>query len=340
MSILTNDIAKADGITHSGVFHADDVFSSAFLKKYYELQYHKSFQVARVPKWPMENITPCDEVIVFDIGMGKFDHHGKQLYRFNEVPYAAFGKLWLSYGREYVKLAYPELSFSDATWVTTKFDQIFIQGLDAVDCGVMPRVEYPAQPMSISTLIADMNPGWDETDDPSWFCNACNMAESILAIVLNRVVSMATARHIVRKAIDTAINKGTVIILDRFCPWQEELINGTHPNAENVLYILYPSNRNPGYWKWQVVPTAVGSFEQRCHVPKAWCGKTGHDLFMASGFSCATFVHASGFLGECMSLEEAKLMVGSAIVQAIARGELIDIGESIVRNKDYHEETK
>ncbi len=337
MAILTDDISNAAGITHSGVFHADDVFSSAFLRDYYTTCRNKIFTVARVPRWPMDNVTPRNDVIVFDIGMGEFDHHGKQVYRYNGVPYASFGKLWQKYGKEFVSAVYPDLPSASKTWVAVKFDEIFVQSIDAIDCGAMPRVDYAVQPMSISTLIADMNPSWDEKDDSSWFCNACNMAQQIMAVVLNRIVSMANARYFVHKAIDNAIDRGTVVVLEHFCPWQEELINGSHPNASRVLYILYPSNRNPGSWKWQVVPTAVGSFEQRCHIPKEWCGKTGHDLYLASGFEGATFVHASGFLGECTSFEEAKLMVGSAIVQAIDRGELIDNGETIIRNPEYHE---
>ena len=77
-------------------------------------------------------------------------------------------------------------------------------------------------------------------------------------------------------------------------------------------------------------------------MPTEWCGKAGDELYLASGFDDAVFVHKSGFLGECKTFEEAKLMVGSAIVEAIKRGELIDLDSSdpnarIVRASDIAE---
>lgn len=342
---VINNPIRANGFTHSGVFHADDVFSTAFLSQYYNTALNLPFYVMRVPSWPFKDMKYTTSAIIYDIGMDQFDHHGERVARDNGVPYAAFGKLWKEYGLQYICKKYPELNYTDAMWVANKFDSIFIQGIDAVDNGEMPQADYPVQAMTISTLIADMNPAWNDHGpfaEDTKFHDAVTFASGVMKVVLERLISTASARHIVRKAIDNSINKGTVIVLDEFCPWQEELLNGTHPHAKYVLYLLYPSKRNSGYWKWQVVPTAVGSFEQRCHVPTEWCGKAGDELYLASGFDDAVFVHKSGFLGECKTFEEAKLMVGSAIVEAIKRGELIDLDSSdpnarIVRASDIAE---
>ena len=84
MNNLLNKIRTQNAIafTHSGKFHADDVFSSALL-----LYLNPELTILR------GNRVPDDfEGIVFDIGRGKYDHHQKDSrIRENGVPYAAFG---------------------------------------------------------------------------------------------------------------------------------------------------------------------------------------------------------------------------------------------------------
>lgn len=75
---------NASAFTHSGKFHADDVFSAALL-----LYLNPEITIAR------GNIVPENyEGLVFDIGRGQYDHHQKDSrIRDNGVPYAAFGLL-------------------------------------------------------------------------------------------------------------------------------------------------------------------------------------------------------------------------------------------------------
>ena len=81
----------AQAFTHSGKFHADDVFSSALLLSVNpEITIHRGSQVPEDFKG-----------IVFDIGRGKYDHHQRDSrIRENGVPYAAFGLLWEELGAE------------------------------------------------------------------------------------------------------------------------------------------------------------------------------------------------------------------------------------------------
>ena len=91
------------GYTHSGIFHADDVFSSALLKILYP-----DIVIERVFKVPELGETE----IAFDIGGGEYDHHDILEYRprpeyaeedYVDIPYAAFGLLWRAFGHELVK---------------------------------------------------------------------------------------------------------------------------------------------------------------------------------------------------------------------------------------------
>ena len=75
----------AQGFTHAGKFHADDVFSTALLRIVRpDIQITRGFEIP-------ENF----DGIVYDIGGGMFDHHFEpRPIRPNGVPYAAFGLLW------------------------------------------------------------------------------------------------------------------------------------------------------------------------------------------------------------------------------------------------------
>ena len=74
----------ANGFTHAGKFHADDVFATALL------------QILRPDiKITRGFVVPDDfDGIVYDVGFGMFDHHQEpREYRPNGVPYAALGLL-------------------------------------------------------------------------------------------------------------------------------------------------------------------------------------------------------------------------------------------------------
>ena len=87
--MLTRQFIQTRALTHNGKFHADDVFSAAFLR-----MLNPRIQIQRVDAIPEDY-----DGLAFDIGLGKFDHHqNSNERRPNGIPYAAFGKLWREYG--------------------------------------------------------------------------------------------------------------------------------------------------------------------------------------------------------------------------------------------------
>ena len=115
MNNLLNKIHQqnATAFTHSGKFHADDVFSAALL-----LYLNPEITITR------GNRVPDDfEGIVFDIGRGRYDHHQKDSrVRENGIAYAAFGLLWEELGAEIL-----------GEELADKFDESFVQPLDNND---------------------------------------------------------------------------------------------------------------------------------------------------------------------------------------------------------------
>ena len=80
----------ASAFTHSGKFHADDVFSSALVT----LSEPGNHNHLAETKYPDDF-----DGIVFDIGRGRYDHHQKDSrIRENGISYAAFGLLWEDLG--------------------------------------------------------------------------------------------------------------------------------------------------------------------------------------------------------------------------------------------------
>ena len=131
----------ANGFTHAGKFHADDVFATALL------------QIIRPDiKITRGFVVPDDfDGIVYDIGFGMFDHHQEpREMRANGVPYAAFGLLWRVLGPGLVGERQARL-----------IDENFIQPLDLNDntgeqnslcdasasstrCGTRRKIRIPA----------------------------------------------------------------------------------------------------------------------------------------------------------------------------------------------------
>lgn len=93
---LTKQYNKANFVTHSGTFHVDDVISTIFLSKIF-----KEINLIRVPS--MDNRS-MNNKLVFDIGLGEFDHHQKNRNgkRDNGIYYSSMGLLWKKFGREYL----------------------------------------------------------------------------------------------------------------------------------------------------------------------------------------------------------------------------------------------
>lgn len=287
---ITKNSAEAKFITHGGTFHADEVLATVILEKVF-----RDIKISRTFTVP-ENLK--EDVMVFDIGGGKFDHHqkGGNGARENGVPYASCGLIWKEYGHELVK----NTPNPDLVWHIV--DRDLIQGIDATDNGQMPGIDYPAQAWTINKLVSSFNPTWDSNEDSdSAFEMAVSFAEIIFNKVLANAIANAKAQTIVEEAIEKS--KNHIMVLDEFLPWQEFIFSSVNPKAEELWFVVFPSNR--GGYNWQCVPDAFGSFGQRKSVPTEWRGAKPEELKKMTGVATATFCHPTGFLGATDTLEDA-----------------------------------
>lgn len=272
-SIVKDDIKVnlKQGFTHGGVFHADDVFSTALLKILNpEIKIFRGFQV------------PEDfSGIVYDIGKGKYDHHQKDSRtRANGIPYAAFGLLWEQFGQEV-------LGRKDAE----AFDACFIQLMDQAD----NTGEYNV----LSLAISDFLPTWQEQsgqmDEAFW--KAVEFAKEILERRFRQIQADADAYKIIYQKASQC--EDGILYLEQAVPWKDAL----REHDKDIFYVIYPSIR--GGYNIQAVPDREDKSALRRPFPLNWRGADPQELQSITGIQDLTFCHASGFLSAAETLEGA-----------------------------------
>lgn len=199
------------GITHSGKFHADDVFSSALLKILFP-------EIRIFRKSKITDNDRSDDVIIFDIGGGRYDHHQPPKLketRTDGTPYAAFGKIWRDFGY----MIFPEQDDRDY------LDNILVKHIDNTDNGGAPN--------PLTSAIKVFNSNWDDdkTQDLQ-FEKAVAFAKEILENYIAKKQAENRADEILKKVLET--QKGSVLVLEQYIPINPIL-------AKNVLFVIYPT---------------------------------------------------------------------------------------------------
>lgn len=298
----TKRMEQANVVTHAGVFHADEVMATVILDR--ALEGVEVLRTFRVP----ENLP--EDVIVYDIGGGKYDHHqkGGNGVRENGVPYSSCGLIWKEFGHKVVEKT--ETPNPELVW--SLIDRDLIQGIDALDNGAMPKTDYPAQALTITGIISQCNPNWDEDlDADEAFEKACELADTVFENILTNAVSKANAQQLVDEAIEKSENG--IMNLERFVPWQEFLFASELPKSEEILFVVFPSNR--GGFNCQCVPDTLGGFGQRKPLPEEWRGLPAEALQQVTGIDTAIFCHPAGFMCSAGTREDAIKMAELAMMR-------------------------
>jgi uncharacterized UPF0160 family protein len=277
--------------THPGNFHADDAFAVAVL--------------GLASASPLEIVRTRDEAVYaaadvrVDVGgrsdpaTGDFDHHqkGGAGERGNGIRYASFGLVWRHYGEQLAGSA-------DAA---AAIDERLVQGVDANDTGqtITESLVGDIRPMTVSGVIAAMNPVWDETltaaEEDARFAEAVAVATRILERELAGAAAFGRAHQLVHDAIGRAEDP-RIIELDRNMPWREAVVT----TAPDALFVVYPKSDG---WGLQAVPKALGAFDNRRDLPAEWAGHSGEELAAITGVEGATFCHTGRFYAVAQTRE-------------------------------------
>lgn len=265
---MQTDFTYNTGFTHGGKFHADDVFATALLQILNpEIQIIRGFQV------------PEDfDGIVYDIGMGEFDHHQQdKRVRDNGIPYAAFGLLWEKFGH-------------------LLLDEKKMKGIESEFVLPIDLSDNSAEKNPLSVAISWMNPSYDDSQEmEKCFWQAVEIARTMLSAAIKKLQKEAEAEAMVKQAIEKS--DGRILLLDSFIPWKEA-VRGT-----DILFVIFPSLR--GGYNICSVPSEDDPAAQKIRFPEKLGGVKPEELAELTGIEGFQFCHPGGFISAAESLEAA-----------------------------------
>lgn len=259
------------GLTHAGVFHADDVFSTALL-----MILNPEFQVTRSNHIP-EGYTG----IIFDMGGGEFDHHqAGSRKRKNGIPYASFGLLWEKFGH---LILTNESDFEE-------FDRNIVSKIDYAD----NTGEY----FVLSQIIKDYLPeeGTEEEYNRA-FSRAVDAARGIMERRFSHIQFQRASYEKLQSLVQSSTQN--VIFLEKLIPWKKALIHSP------IEFVIYRSIR--GGYNIQAAEGADGSLKHP--FPEDWLGLSGRELVEKTGIKGSVFCHKAGFLMVTETKDEAETIV-------------------------------
>ncbi len=301
-------------ITHSGSFHADDVFSYVVLSRLFpdaELLRTRSEDI-------FKNAGQGD--IIFDVGMiydpatRRYDHHQKDKpTRDGEHPYSSIGLVWKDFGIDYLNtLVMEDQTGLQRIW--NYIDRSFIFPVDCADNGKVPTFgPVDSGPLSLPLQLENFNPVFDDPnpDYDGAFRRASRFAAEILDNKIKHTAAYYRQRPIVEQALAEAEDP-RVITLAKGCNWEAHL---REMGVDDVLFAIYPSHGN---WNCSAAKVSEDSFENRKSFPDEWAGLRNAELAGVTGVPDAVFCHTALFVCVASSLEGITDLARQAVAYDIA----------------------
>ena len=261
--------------THSGPFHADDVFAFALIDAFLE----KDATLVRTRD--LETIAAAD--IAIDVGgeyapeRGRFDHH-QRAYE-GTLSSAGMVLLWLE--------QQSRVSLS----VAARLREDYVDYIDAVDTGRRkPERGVPCISSLVGTLAEQAQTA--ERFD-IYYRKAAEMCSGIIAGVVLADEKARAGRAAVSAAMREAERTGSRILrFDRHYKWKRAYFDqggATHPSD----YVLFPDGDS---WRIIAIPPEPDSFAQKRPLPAPWAGLTDEALCQVVGVPGARFCHKNRFI--------------------------------------------
>lgn len=280
-------------VTHSGGFHADDVFAVA--TAILSLEEDTPYEIVR--SRDPEVIASADFVVdvggEYDSSKKRFDHHQTDGagVRDNGIPYAAFGLVWKEYG----------MKISGSEKIAQKIEQRLVMFVDALDNGkeISESIYDGIRPYTISDYLYSywVDESVPEKEIDLVFKRVVSLAKDLIGREVSKAHRIELDEEVVDKIYQSSEDR-RLIILDKHLAWGRLLVEKPEP-----LVVVYPSHN--GTWYAKVVRKGVHSFENRVDYPEEWAGKSGEELAKLSGVSDAVFCHLGRFLAVAKSKDGA-----------------------------------
>lgn len=315
--------------THSGTFHADDVFGIAVLMGVFPS--HTLIRTRRE-----DRLAQADFVVdvggEWNMARGRFDHHQRGFdgarpareVNGTSVPgvgYASAGLLWSAYGTDYVRTVaqargYP-LDEAEVARTVEAIDHALVQYLDLVDTG---QADVAPGLFGLSALISQLNTSWLEEQGLSKDATSALQDQRFLQAVATtrQFLDQAIVKHIAQIRAMATVRQAPRLLGGRVLhlseggmPWSRVVVE----EMPDVVLVVYPDSE--GYQhQIKTVPVTVGSFDSRIDLPQAWAGLRDADMAAVTGVPDSVFCHNNLFIGGARSLEGALRLCELALQQA------------------------
>lgn len=317
--------------THSGSFHADDVFGVGVLMGVFP-----SHSLLRTRN--NERIVAADFAVdvggLWDASTGRFDHHQRgftgarpaRLVDGQEVAgvgYASAGLVWAAFGAAYVEALARSQGYAlepqGVAEAVAAIDSSLVQYLDIVDTG---QGDVAAGIFGLSALVAQLNTNWMEEAgltleakaalQQQRFVEAIAIVRTFLDRAIIKRIAQLRSMDIVRQA--PRLLGGRVLHLQEGgMPWSRVVMD----EMPEVMFVIYPDSDGQQY-QIKTVPLQAGSFATRMDLPQSWAGLREQELAAVSGVEDAVFCHLNVFIGGARSLAGATRMAELALLAATA----------------------
>lgn len=305
--------------THSGKFHADDVWAVAVLDLVFpgsELVRTRDAQVIAGADFAV------DVGGAWDPEAGRFDHHQKgfQGARPSGVVYASAGLVWKTYGPRCVSLLAEQhtgcsLTPEQAREIAYAIDGDLVQYLDMSDTGAAKNAPGG---YGLSAIVSGFNPGWldEQSAGSAEAADALRLArfrramEFVTDIMGNGVAYRVGAMLAVQQVRQSErLESGRLLYLENSAlPWAGIVRN----EMSEVQFVISHSLSDQRYLI-HTVPTSSDTFDARRDLPASWAGLQGDSLAAATGVPDAVFCHNNLFIAACKSYEGIREMARQAL---------------------------
>ena len=304
--------------THSGSFHADDVFGVGVLMGVFPAH-------TLVRTRNNERIAAADFAVdvggVWDMGTGRFDHHQRGFGGARPahavdgvdkpgVGYASAGLVWSVYGSAYAGTVATAcghaLEAADLDEIARSIDHSLVQYLDIVDTG---QGDVAAGIFGLSALIAQLNSNWMEEAGLSFdakaqlqeqrFLEAIAITRKFLDRAIIKKIAQIRSRHIVRQA-ERLLDGRVLHLREGGMPWTSVVVD----EMPEVLFVIYPDSDGEHYLV-KTVPVQAGSFDSRKDLPASWSGLREQEMAAVTGVADSVFCHSNLFIAGARSLAGA-----------------------------------
>ncbi len=295
---------KRTMLTHSGPFHADDVFAVALIK----LVFGDDLEVIRSRDESL--LSKADIVVdvggVYDPKIMRFDHHQSlgAGERENGIPYASFGLVWKSFGND----------ICGSEKIYKNIDKKLVSYIDAVDNGLSTfnMLFEDVYPYTIIDFFSSFKSHNDSDEDlDRTFIILVEEAKNILKREIEKEKISESLRNKILDIYNKSENRQIIFLPERL-PWKEILVSFKEP-----FFVVYPGEGEEGAyrdWRAQAIPLKEKSFELRKPFPESWAGKRGDELANISGIPDAIFCHKNRFIVSAKTKEGALALAEKALI--------------------------